>query len=210
MSLTLVDRLTERPAHRRNHATRRAGLSRVAEDLSAMRVTTPTPPPTTPGTSTIVTVSRRRKSRSPGSTRSRTDGTTIAAAAGKKRKSTASSSSGATNSMYAVDEMICDRGRKAKSKPKTQSRHAAENSTTTMEQSQLHHHRPSKKERSKSRDSRERRKQPLSETSFSGEKSGVNTERVESFVTTELSRVKKELDTLKKVRRYLQYSVYPC
>lgn len=197
----------ERPAHRRSHTTRRAGLSRVAEDLSAMRVTTPTPPPTTPGTSTTVTVSRRRRSRSPGSTRSRTDGTTIAAMVGKKRKSTASSSSGATNSMYAVDEMGFDRGRKAKSKPKTQSRRSAENSTATTEQLQQYHHRPSKKERSKSRDSRERRKQPLLETSFSGEKSSVNTESANSFVITEL---KKELDTLKKVRRYVQYPVYLC
>jgi hypothetical protein len=103
--------------------------------------------------------------------------------------------------MYAPDDMMVDRGRKTKLKPKTQSRYSVENSTSTVEhQPQQHYHRPGKKERSKSRDSKERsKKHPLSE-SVSGEKSGANSESTSSLATTELSRMKKELETFKKVR----------
>jgi hypothetical protein len=130
---------------------------------------------------------------------------------GKKRKSTASSSSGATSSMYAPDDMIVDRGRKTKLKPKTQSRHSVENCISIVEQQPHYPHRPSRKERSKSRDSRERpRKHPLSETSAPGEKSGANSEAAGSSPAAELIQVKKELEALKKVGRYMYYFIRVC
>jgi hypothetical protein len=113
----------------------------------------------------------------------------------KKRKSTASSSSGATSSVYFTDDIAGDRGRKTKLK--TQSRHFVENTVSAVEQqAQQYIRRLSKKERSKSRDSRERtRKHPLSEA---GEKSGANATTISSSAASELSRVKKELEAIKK------------
>lgn len=189
----------ERSSYRHNNAPRRAGLSRVAEDLSAMRVTTPTPPPSATGSSTLTVGGRRRKSRSPGSMRARTDANTITTIVGKKRKSTASSSSGATASLYNPDDLVVDRGRKIKLKPKTQSRHSVENCMSIAEQQPPQNpYRPTKKQRSQSRDSREQfKKHPLSETSGPGDKSSGNSE------SAELSRVKKELEAVKKVRSHL-------
>jgi hypothetical protein len=137
----------------------------------------------------------------------------IATVVGKKRKSTASSSSGVTSSVYVIDDIVVDRGRKPKLKPpKTQSRNFVENSALTVErQTTQHPHRSGKKGRSKSRESRERtRKHPLSETTAPGEKSGVNTESAGSFAAAELIRIKQELDVLKKVRRYSQIFVCVC
>jgi hypothetical protein len=204
--------VSERPYHRRNNTTKRAGLSRVAEDLTAMRVTTPTPPPSIPGPSMNIGSARRRKSRSPGSTRYRPDGTTIgttiSTVVSKKRKSSASASSVVTN---IPDEPIIDRGRKTKLK--TQSRYSVENSTSAAEQlppPPPHIHRLNKKQRSKSRDSKERnRKHPLSDTSRVGEKSSTNSAGASSSAASELSRVKKELDALKKVIHYFLVLSYP-
>jgi len=112
----------------------------------------------------------------------------------KKRKSTASSSSGVTSSMYFTDDIAGDRGRKTKLK--TQSRHFVENTVSAVEQqAQQYIRRLSKKERSRSRDSRERtKKHPLSEA----EKSGANATTISSSAASELSRVKKELEAIKK------------
>lgn len=205
---------TDRSSHRRNNANRRSSLALVPEDPSSALLAHATfSTPTAAGPS-----GRRKKSRSPASTRTRTDSSTITTAVGlgKKRKSAASSLSGTTNSIYGPDDMVVDRGRnlKPKSKAKTQSWHATENSASAaVEQPPLqsHSHRHSKKERSKSRDSKERsRKHPLSETSASGEKSvngqsGAHSDSAGSFSTTELIRVRKELEALKKVCSILSY-----
>lgn len=197
--------IVDRSFHRRNGTatSRRSGLALVPEDhSSAMVISATTPPTNSAGRS-------RRKSRSPASMRSRTDSSTITTALGlgKKRKSTASSSSGAAGSVYGTDDMAVDRGRnpKTKLKPKVQSRYAAENTTSMEQQSQQqpHSHRFSRKERSKSHESRERtKKQPLSDTS-TGEKI-TNIQQLDivgSSSISELARVKKEIEMLKKVRR---------
>lgn len=94
--------------------------------------------------------------------------------------------------------MVVDRGRKVKLKPKTHSRHGVENATSAVEP-----HRSSGKERSKSRGSKERHKKLVSETSALEEKNvrfsggAQSTDTAWSF--TELTRIKKELENLKKV-----------
>lgn len=153
---------------------------------------------------------RRRKSRSPDSVpQPRTDSTTVTTAIGKKRKSAISLSSAATSSVHGSDEMIIDRGRKSKLKAKTHSRNFAENSTLTIEQlipqPPTVPQRPSKKERSRSRNSKETgsKKFPLSESSavVSELERGVNSgsDTATLFASTELLRLKKEAEMLRKV-----------
>lgn len=194
----------ERATHRRNNnAPLRSGLPRVQEGRISPMTIMPTTSAPNPGSNS----GRRRKSRSPGSSRIRTDAGTITTSIGKKRKSSASSSSTATTFAHAPDDMVVDRGRKPKLKPKTQSRYSVENSSSALEASMpsalVTSHRLSKKDRSKSRDSKERsRKHPLSEASITIDK-GINLQpdAVGSFANAELLRVKKELEAHKKVSR---------
>jgi hypothetical protein len=129
--------------------------------------------------------------------------------AGKKRKSTASSS-GATSSVYVADDMIADRGRKVKLKPKTQTRHAVENSTSVVEQQ--HPHRSSGKEKSRSHDSTEQlKKHTVMETGALDEKSvllssAAQSDNNQTSGVFEFYRVKKELELLKAVRSCFEIS----
>lgn len=100
--------------------------------------------------------------------------------------------------------MVVDRGRKPKVKTKTQSRHSVENSATANDHLSLQaiSQRSSKKDRSKSRDSRERsRKHPLSESSTTAAEKSVNynSDNGASFASVEAVRLKKEIEILKKV-----------
>jgi len=157
-------------------------------------------------TNTTTVTGRRRRSRSPVA-QARTESMTITA--GKKRKSTASSS-GATSSVYVADDMIADRGRKVKLKPKTQTRHAVENSTSVVEQQ--HPHRSSGKEKSRSHDSTEQlKKHTVMETGALDEKSvllssAAQSDNNQTSGVFEFYRVKKELELLKAVRSCFEIS----
>lgn len=202
---------SERNSHRRNNVSHRNSLVRGPDGSYGLVSTTPSAMNAAASATTSSGSGRRRKSRSPGSvTRPRTDSSTVTTAMGKKRKSAISLSSAATSSVHGPDDMIVDRGRKPKLKTKTHSRNSTENSTPAMEQQipQLPTipQRPSKKERSRSRGSRERgsKKFPLSESSAAvselekGFNSGVDA--ATSFTSAELLKLKKEMESLRKVR----------
>ena len=198
----------ERTSHRRNNVSHRNSLVRGPDGCGLVSAA-----PHAMGITTSATTSnssgRRRKSRSPGSVpRPRTDSTTVTTAIGKKRKSSVSLSSAATSSVHAPDELIVDRGRKQKLKTKTLSRNSAENSTLATEQQitqpLMIPQRPSKKERSRSRSSRERgsKKFPLSESSavISELEKAVNSgSDTTTFASAELLKLRKEMETLRKV-----------
>lgn len=191
----------ERTSNRRsNNATRRTSIFCGLDDGVSTVMTATIPKTNTPEMTTSTTTSlttRRRKSRSPAA-----QARITASSVGKKRKSTASSSSAATSFASAIDEILSvDRGRKVKSKPKTQSRYAAENVASLVP------HRSSVKERSKSRDSKERSRKFVSEIDPLEAKSvhftgGAQSTDTGSFDATELALIKDELDILKKVRRH--------
>ncbi|KZP30460.1 hypothetical protein FIBSPDRAFT_814735 [Athelia psychrophila] len=184
---------------RRNNTTRRALIPQDNPTNTLVSTASGVPLPLPPGTSGGV---RRKKSRSP-SARPRADFSAITTALGKKRKSTAPSSSGSGNFLFSArqDDMPVDRGRTPKLKSKTQSRHALENSSAmaVTSQQQALGSRPSKKERSKSRESKERARKHTSEVDSDKEMvepGGRNSQTV--ALSAELSKIKKELEVAKR------------
>jgi hypothetical protein len=168
------------------------GSDESASTLVAATIAKANAPDTTTSITTGVTF-RRRRSRSPSSTQAKIDSVTSTTSVGKKRKSIASSSSVAASFVSALDEMVVDRGRKVKSKPKTQSRHAVENLTSVVEL-----RRPSGKGRSKSRDSKDHLKKFVLQTGALEEKS-IHFSGAQSSDATEFDRIKNELEILEKV-----------
>ncbi|KAF7966544.1 hypothetical protein HWV62_37920, partial [Athelia sp. TMB] len=187
---------------RRNTTVRRTLVTQDDHPNVTTSATSGTPQPLSQGNGGV----RRKKSRSPSSARPRTDFSTITTALGKKRKSTAPSPSSSGVTMFSAhsNDMPVDRGRKAKLKSKTQSRHALENASSAFTaplQSQTVGSRHSKKERSKSRESKERLRNQASPAGFAGDKAAIehigrNSEA--ATLSAELSRVKKELEAVKR------------
>ncbi|KAF7976371.1 hypothetical protein HWV62_6935 [Athelia sp. TMB] len=188
---------------RRNTTVRRTLVTQDDHPNVTTSATSGTPQPLSQGNGGV----RRKKSRSPSSARPRTDFSTITTALGKKRKSTAPSPSSSGVTMFSAhsNDMPVDRGRKAKLKSKTQSRHALENASSAFTaplQSQTVGSRHSKKERSKSRESKERLRNQASPAGFAGDKAAIehigrNSEA--ATLSAELSRVKKELEAVKRI-----------
>lgn len=139
----------------------------------------------------------RRKSRSPGG-QQRVPVTEVLNI-GKKKRSIPSLSAH-------TDDMAVDRGRKVKPKattPLTQSRFAVENANTNMAPQRTF---KKEKDRSKSRDLHHHRKHLLAQ-SESGFESQNDVETHSDVAGTlpglEVTRLKKEIEVLKKVRSYL-------